>query len=107
MAQAVEDDQLKAEIPSNMIGLLILTLTAGLVLSRPQFPDFGSPTLNVQVCESSNCNQNNPIAGLLGLPSVSVWPSFGRRKRSLAALDLDGGIPFSQLIHGLGPPGKK
>ena len=42
-----------------LIQLLAFSMAA--VSSKPQFPNFGSfsPTVNVQNCQSSQCNQNN------------------------------------------------
>ena len=85
MAEVVKDDQLKAGRPTNMIGILILTLTAGLALSKPQFfppllPVNIAPTINIQNCQQSQCNANNG-GGFPGFGFPGI-PGFGRRKRS-------------------------
>ena len=97
---------MKVERGSKMIGILILSLTAGLALPEPQWPNFGPfiPTLNIQNCQLSQCNQVNVGGGRF--PGLGAFP-FGRRKRSLRALGFDGEIPFpltpfSQFIDGVG-----
>ena len=69
------DSSVSDRSSSRMVGLVLLLLSsAGLLLAKPQFGSF-NPSLNVQNCGFSQCQQNNVGGGGGGVYRPPYQPS--------------------------------